>query len=57
MALAAFITPFSTSMSKMARFELQQNTTDIDVGQELIDMGIPKDNIYASQSAGVETIH
>ncbi len=24
---------------------LQQNTTDIDVGQELVDMGIPKEDI------------
>lgn len=24
---------------------LQQNTTDIDIGQELVDMGIPKEDI------------
>lgn len=30
---------------KNGKIWLQQNTTDIDVGQELIDMGIPKQDI------------
>ncbi|NEQ95527.1 MAG: XisI protein [Cyanothece sp. SIO2G6] len=30
---------------KDGKIWLQQNTTDIDVGQELIDMGIPKEEI------------
>lgn len=30
---------------KDGKIWLQQNTTDIDVGQELIDMGIPKEDI------------
>lgn len=30
---------------KNSKIWLQQNTTDIDVGQELIDMGIPKTDI------------
>jgi hypothetical protein len=30
---------------KNGKIWLQQNTTDIDVGQELIDMGIPKEEI------------
>jgi hypothetical protein len=30
---------------KDGKIWLQQNTTDSDVGQELIDMGIPKDDI------------
>jgi len=30
---------------KDGKIWLQQNTTDIDVGQELIDMGIPKEAI------------
>ena len=30
---------------KLGKIWLQQNTTDIDVGQELIEMGIPKDAI------------
>ncbi len=30
---------------KGGKIWLQQNTTDSDVGQELIDMGIPKDDI------------
>lgn len=30
---------------KGGKIWLQQNTTDIDVGQELIDMGIPKTDI------------
>ncbi|WP_017660047.1 XisI protein [Baaleninema simplex] len=30
---------------KSGKIWLQQNTTDIDVGQELIEMGIPKDEI------------
>jgi hypothetical protein len=30
---------------KDGKIWLQQNTTDIDVGQELIEMGIPKDAI------------
>ena len=30
---------------KDGKIWLQQNTTDIDVGQELIDMGVPKEDI------------
>lgn len=30
---------------KDGKIWLQQNTTDSDVGQELIDMGVPKDDI------------
>lgn len=30
---------------KDGKIWLQQNTTDIDVGQELIDMGVPKQDI------------
>lgn len=30
---------------KDGKIWLQQNTTDIDVGQELVDMGVPKDDI------------
>jgi XisI protein len=30
---------------KDGKIWIQQNTTDIDVGQELIDMGIPKEDI------------
>jgi XisI protein len=30
---------------KDSKIWLQQNTTDIDVGQELLDMGIPKEDI------------
>jgi hypothetical protein len=30
---------------KDSKIWLQQNTTDIDVGQELLEMGIPKEDI------------
>lgn len=30
---------------KAGKIWLQQNTTDIDVGQELIEMGVPKEDI------------
>ncbi|MDY6782753.1 MAG: XisI protein [Cyanobacteriota bacterium] len=30
---------------KEGKIWLQQNTTDVDVGQELLDMGIPKEDI------------
>jgi hypothetical protein len=45
MTSIGYITPSSTSTSKNGKIWLQQNTTDIDVGQELIDMDIPKEDI------------